>query len=179
MGEDKALLRLGGQYLISRPIQALRTLFEDVRIIGDPERHAGLGLPVISDCVESLGPLSGIYTALENCRTSRALVVACDMPLVRSEFFLLLLQKPREADAVVMQFDDGFLEPLCSLYSRRCLPAIEACLAAGRLKVSNFFEQVNVTYIGERELDREGLSRSIFANVNTREEFERLLDSAS
>ncbi len=179
MGQDKALLCLDGEYLIRRPIRALQALIADVRIVGNPERYQDLRLPVIPDCVESAGPLSGIYTALKNCPTSHALVVACDMPLIHAEFFRLLLQKPRDADAVVMRFDDGFLEPLCCLYSRRSLGAIEAALAMGQLKVSDFFECVNAVYVAEKELDDAGLSRKIFSNVNTQEEFQRLMEEAT
>jgi molybdopterin-guanine dinucleotide biosynthesis protein A len=179
MGEDKALLRLGSEYLIDRPIRALQAVTSDVRIIGLPERYSQFGLPVIPDCVESRGPLSGIYTALKTCPTPHALLLACDMPLICPDFCSLLLRKRPRADVVLVRFDDGFIEPLCSLYSRSCLPIIEASLSAGRLKIADFFERVTVSYVDEQELSKAGLRRNIFSNINTREEFRQLINQVA
>ena len=79
MGKDKALIRLHDRYLIHYPIQVLQQLTTDVRIIGDPSRYGFLGLPVVSDCTKSSGPLSGIYTALKTSPSFFNLIVGCDM----------------------------------------------------------------------------------------------------
>src|SRR5207247_8273774 len=116
MGQDKAFIKLDDAYLIEYPIRVLRQLTNDVRIIGDPNKYAFLGLPVTADCGESKGPLTGIYTALRTSSTLSNLVLACDMPLMRLEFLQLLLKKAPLADVVAMIFDDGILSPLCSIY---------------------------------------------------------------
>ena len=174
MGTDKALLNYRGECLIRYPIRLFQQLSPDVRIIGDPSRYARFGLPVIADCVPSHGPLSGIYTGLKSSSTQYNLFLACDMPLMRPEFFELLFSKSANGDAVVMRFEDGFIEPLCSIYSVACLPAIEANFAAGMFKISHFFSRVAVSYVGEREFQQQGLSREIFTNVNTPEEVRQL-----
>jgi molybdopterin-guanine dinucleotide biosynthesis protein A len=171
MGKDKALLRYRGECLIRYPIRLLQQVSPEVRIIGDPSRYARFGLPVSADCVPSRGPLSGIYTGLKSSSTRYNLFLACDMPLVRPEFFELLFSKSGNGDAVVMRFEDGFVEPLCSIYSVGCLPAIEANFAAGMFKISDFFSRVAVAYVSEKELQQQGLSREIFTNVNTPKEF--------
>jgi molybdenum cofactor guanylyltransferase len=174
MGTDKALLNYRGECLIRYPIRLFQQLSPDVRIIGDPSRYARFGLPVIADCVPSHGPLSGIYTGLKSSSTQYNLFLACDMPLMRPEFFELLFSKSANGDAVVMRFEDGFIEPLCSIYSVACLPAIEANFAAGMFKISHFFSRVAVAYVGEREFQQQGLSREIFTNINTPEQFRQL-----
>src|SRR5215831_10113138 len=63
MGQDKALLKLRDGYLIDYPIRVLRQVTQDIRIIGDPRKYGFLDFPVIPDCVESRGPISGIYSA--------------------------------------------------------------------------------------------------------------------
>jgi len=174
MGQDKAILKLNDTYLIDYPIRVLRQLTNDVRIIGSPNKYAFLGLPVIADWGESKGPLTGIYTALKTSPTFANLVLACDMPLMRVEFFQLLLKRAPQADAALMRFDDGFLEPLCSIYSTTCLQTIEQNLQQQEYKITELLKRVRVSYISEAEIVRLGLSREIFTNVNTHEELARL-----
>ncbi len=175
MGQDKAFLQFRRTSLIDYPIQLLRALTCDVRIIGAPSKYASLGLSVVPDCVESVGPASGIYTALKASPTALALVLACDMPLMRVEFLNLLLTKAPQADAVMMRFEDGWIEPLCATFSTNCLQALEKNLKQRKLKISDFLDLVRVSYISENEIQMLGLSSEIFANVNTPEEFERLV----
>jgi molybdopterin-guanine dinucleotide biosynthesis protein A len=174
MGTDKAFLLYRNEPLIGYSIRTCRSFTSDVRIIGEPARYTGFGLPVIPDSGESLGPLSGIHTALQHSPTRFASITACDMPLIPPEFFTLLLRRIPGPDAVVMRFDNGTVEPLCSIYSSACLPATERSLAEGKLKITDLLSQVEVEYIGEGELEEHGLSPRIFTNVNTPDDLERL-----
>jgi len=167
MGTDKAFLSYRNEPLIHYPIRICQSFTSDVRIIGDPARYACFGLPVIPDSGESLGPLSGIHTALQHSPTHFSFVTACDMPFMSPEFFRLMLRKLPGPDAVVMRFNDGAVEPLCGIYSSTCLAATEQNLAIGKLKITDLLSQVAVDYIGEEELHEHGLSRTIFTNVNT------------
>ena len=174
MGTDKAFLSYRNEPLIRCPIRICQSVTTDVRIIGDPTRYACFGLPVIPDNGESLGPLSGIATALHHSSARFSSIIACDMPLMSPEFFRLMLQKLPGPDAVVMRFDDGTVEPLCGIYSSTCLPVSEQNLATGKLKITELLSQVAVEYIGEEELQARGLSRKIFTNVNAPDDLEHL-----
>jgi molybdenum cofactor guanylyltransferase len=174
MGKDKALLKLHNSYLIDYPIKALQQLTADVRIVGDPEKYGFLKLPVIPDCIESKGPLSGIYSALKASSSLLNLIVGCDMPRISLSFLKLLLGKTLLGDAVMMKFDDGFCEPLCSLYSKACLQVIEENFRQHQYKISEVFSSLKVAYVSEEEITTLGLSREIFTNVNTPEDWERL-----
>jgi molybdopterin-guanine dinucleotide biosynthesis protein A len=175
MGQDKALLQAGSEFLISYPIRVFQSLTPDVRIVGDPQRYSFLGLPVVADCVPSCGPLSGIYTGLKSSSTRINLFLACDMPLMRPELFVLLLSELSDADTAVIRFSDGFIEPLCSIYCTTCLPAIEDSLSVGKFKVSGFFSRIDVAYIEEAKLQEHGFERTMFSNVNTPDEFRQLI----
>jgi len=174
MGTDKAFLSYRNEPLIRGPIRTCQSFATDVRIIGDPARYACFGLPVIPDSGESLGPLSGIHTALHNSPARFSSVIACDMPLVPPEFFRLMLLKLPGPDAVVMRLDDGAVEPLCGIYSLTCLPVTEQNLASGKLKITDLLSQVKVEYITEEELHAQGMSRKIFTNVNTPDDLKQL-----
>jgi len=174
MGQDKALLKLHGSHLIDHSIRVLKQLTPDVRIIGDPPKYDFLKLPVIPDCVESVGPLSGIYTALKASPSFFTLIVGCDMPKISLSFLQLLLGKAHLGDAIMMKFDDGFLEPLCSLYSKACLQAIDENFRRQQHKISEVLRSIKVAYVSEAEIAALGFSREIFTNVNTPEDWEEL-----
>ena len=83
-----------------------------------------------------------------------------------------MLGQRNGCDAVVPQ-PGAFPEPTHALYSRACLPHIEARLQANDLKISGFFEEVRVRYVDEgevRQFDPELLS---FFNVNSPEDLAR------
>jgi molybdopterin-guanine dinucleotide biosynthesis protein A len=167
MGKDKALLRLHNRYLIDYPIQVLQQLTTDVRIIGDPWKYGFLGLPVVSDCLKSNGPLSGIYTALKISPSFFNLIVGCDMPRIALSFLKLLLGKAKHGDIIMMKFEDGIVEPLCALYSKACLEAIESSFRQQQHQVTSISATVKTVYVSESEISALGLTRDIFANVNT------------
>jgi molybdopterin-guanine dinucleotide biosynthesis protein A len=174
MGTDKAFLSYHNEPLIRNPIRTCQSVTTDVRIIGDPARYACFGLPVIPDSGESLGPLSGIHTALQHSSSRFSSVIACDMPLMPPAFFRLMLLRLPGPDAVVMRFNDGAVEPLCGIYSLTCLPVTEQNLATGKLKITDLLSQVKVEYITEEELHAQGMSRKIFTNVNTPDDLKQL-----
>jgi molybdopterin-guanine dinucleotide biosynthesis protein A len=174
MGRDKAFLSYRNEPLIQSPIRTCQSVTTDVRIIGEPARYACFGLPVIPDSGESLGPLSGIHTALQHSSSRFSSVIACDMPLIPPAFFRLMLLKLPGPDAVVMRFNDGAVEPLCGIYSLTCLPVTEQNLVSGKLKITDLLSQVQVEYITEEELHAQGLSRKIFTNVNTPDDLKQL-----
>jgi molybdopterin-guanine dinucleotide biosynthesis protein A len=59
----------------------------------------------------------------------------------------------------------GF-EPLCAYYSPACLPAIERCLDAGKLRVIAFFDDVRVGRLSADSVRTYGDPEHNFFNVN-------------
>ena len=166
MGRDKALLEIGGQPLIRSAVNLLKTLTDQVVILGPTEKYGFLGLPVLPDLVPSRGPLSAIYTGLERSETAVNLFLACDMPLMDGTFLKLLAERAPLGDAVLMRLDDGSLEPLCAVYNRSCLPAVKANYERQRFKLSDLFPELRTRYLNEADLQDLGLDRRIFTNLN-------------
>src|SRR5207253_602074 len=72
----------------------------------------------------------------------------------------------RDADVVVPRTAAGY-HPLCAVYRRECAETIARRLAAGRLKVSDLFDDVRTRVVATRELERFGDPDRLLANVNT------------
>ena len=177
LGRDKAVEPFGGQPLIRRVIERVAPLADEiVVVVADTARGQALPLDaehrVAVDIYPEGGSLGGIFSGLSAANTDWGLVVACDMPFLNVPLLEYMLGQRNGCDAVVPQ-PGAFPEPTHALYSRACLPHIEARLQANDLKISGFFEEVRVRYVDEgevRQFDPELLS---FFNVNSPEDLAR------
>ena len=174
MGQDKAWIPFEGRPLIARVIDVLREVADEVFIVANDERYAGLGLRVVPDRFPDGGALGGIATGVGSARHERVLVAACDMPFLRADLWRLLLDRAEGADAVVPK-SAGEYETLHALYTKACLPHMERALSSGRLRVISFFPDVRVVEVGEADLRAVDPGLRAFTNVNTPEELAALL----
>ncbi len=175
MGKDKALIRWNGETLLSRAASLLGPLCESVAVIGPRARYAsaGVSLEILEDAVEPCGPLGGILAGLRHSPREYALFLACDLPMMSSKFlhYLVGAALAERPDVAVPVDAAGEYQPLCAMYSRNCLPSIEQAMAAGKLKVSLFYDTVGkLRVIGTGEIRRFSPDFKIFTNVNTPEE---------
>lgn len=143
MGRDKALLPAGGITLVERIASRVAEAAGCVTLVGEPERYHSLGLPVVADLMEHCGPLGGVYTALKLDMAEWNLIAACDMPDLTIKLLTELLNAAKAADAtcLVAQTDAG-LHPLCAVYHRRALPAVEAALARKSFRMHDLLSAV-------------------------------------
>ena len=80
--------------------------------------------------------------------------------------------RARVHDAVVPVVE-GRPEPIHAAYSRACLEPIRAKLAADRLKISGFFDDVSVHYFTEDRLRRIDPDLLSFFNINTQQDLKK------
>lgn len=175
MGEDKALIEVSGQTLVARLLGLVKSVCENSTLIGPRDRYSGLGLDVeiIEDVVEPCGPLGGILTGLRHSKHEYALILACDLPFMTDRFlrYLVGATMVEQPDIAVPVDGSGEYQPLCAVYSRACLPAIESSIAARQYKVSSFYASARkLRVIGTGEIRRFSPDFRIFTNVNTPEE---------
>ncbi len=174
MGQNKALIPFLGQPLISRVIDRVAGLGDELLITtNQPELFEFTGLPTFPDIYPGEGALSGLYTALSAAGQPLVAVVACDMPFASAALLKAQLKVLEEqgADGVVPRSKDGF-EPFHAVYRRDpCLQAVKQALEAGEKRLISWFPKVNLvifTLEQAAEVDPEG---EAFINVNTPEEW--------
>lgn len=185
-GVQKGLLDVCGRTILDLAIETLSGLFDDLLVVcKDPapleahlQGHAGR-VRVALDSFEARSSLTGIHAALQNARHPHCFVMACDAALVRPALVRALLDHLRpEDDVVIPRKPDGYVEPLCAIYSRRCLAHIAAQLAADNFKIINFFGQVQVRPLPVEALLRADPDLVSFLNANTPEDLRKLRDTA-
>ncbi len=177
LGRDKALLELEGQPLITRTLDVLAQLADDLIIVTSMAPHLfPRSARVVADRYVGAGVLAGVHAGLLAARGELALVVACDMPFLNLDLLRYIISLARDADVVVPRWTD--VEPLHAVYRpATCLGPIEGALARGERRIVSFYRdevrEVRVRYVERAEITRfdpQGLS---FFNVNGPEDWER------
>jgi molybdenum cofactor guanylyltransferase len=169
MGEDKATLLFDGATLTERVYERAKRIFRQVFLVSSQHKVlVGLDIPVVADCLPAKSPLVGIASALLHADTPYVFVLGCDMPYIREEGLLWVMNQAQGEDVVIPRTAKG-LEPLHAVYSKACLaPAL--CLAErGRLRIADLLPYVKVK---ELKIDGSfnGNGLSVFTNINSRED---------
>jgi molybdopterin-guanine dinucleotide biosynthesis protein A len=164
MGQDKALLMLQGQTLLTRTSALLSSWgCAKVCVSGHyPE------LPSIPDNGE--GPLSGILACLEHEPAPVLLFIPVDMPFMTSHYLDLLFNALRtREDLPGVSFADARF-PLLLTNNARIRNTLTALLAAGKRTPLSLYERLGVLQL---PLDMQ--DRPAFDNTNTPEQWQAAL----
>jgi molybdopterin-guanine dinucleotide biosynthesis protein MobB len=169
MGQDKAFAEFGGGTLIEWVLDRVAGLFPHAFIVAkEVSRYRDLGLPVVADALPASSPTVGVYSAVLAAPTDRTLCLGCDLPFVTPEVLIALAERSAGHEALV-PCDGGWLQPLCAVYSRATLGALEEMLTADERRIDLIFERVATEYVDVAELGL-GDSGRLFLNVNTQAE---------
>lgn len=136
MGQDKALLQVGGRSLVEVALDKLRSIGVDTPRIAGARADLSSHAPVVPDLHPGCGPLSGIEAALAASSQPLNLFLPVDMPLLPARFLSWMLVRAEITGALVtVPGFNGRPQPLCAVYHRDLLPLIGASLVAGNYKV--------------------------------------------
>jgi molybdopterin-guanine dinucleotide biosynthesis protein A len=166
MGRDKARLAVGSCLLVEDVAAKVRFLTRNVALIGETQRYRDLPFECFEDLRQYQGPLAGIETALAMGRGEWNLIVACDMPNLRTEWLAALIAEARKTpcDCIVLKDAKAKIHPLCGIWRASCLPVVRRALDAHRPKVMDLLAELPTAYMPVG---------ATIANVNTPEDWDR------
>ena len=178
MGRDKCELTLNGQTFVERISDRMAPVTSSITVVGSLVSQSRLSQ--VADVYPGWGALGGVHSALANCLSEWALVVACDFPFVTTNLFARMNDLSENSDAVAPVQADGVPQPLCTLYrAGPCLAQAEQLIKSGERKPIALLQSVRTRWIDFDELaDLEG-SESFFYNINTPEDYARILKGES
>ncbi len=176
---DKSCLEISGEKLISRIIRSLEGIFAETFVITrTPENHPELNVRLVGDIFAARSSLTGIHSALHHSRTEHVFVTACDSPFLNRELIAELLSRVEADDDVIIPMHcDGFYEPLCAVYSKRCLPFIEQNLQDNIFQIIRFFPEVRVRAVETEVLKLKDKALETFVNINTPDQLVRVQET--
>ncbi len=155
MGRDKALLPWNGQPLLLHMFGLVEAAAGAAIVLGPDARYGALCHGACWDDLHpGLGPLGGLETALAQTRADWNLVVSIDIPEVTQPLLRSLLDAASEtaAQAVAVRDPGSFegnsqVHPLCAVYHRNCLPAVEDSIRKGDYRMTNLLKRLTVDYL--------------------------------
>ncbi|MBN1932820.1 MAG: molybdenum cofactor guanylyltransferase [Desulfobacterales bacterium] len=167
-GRDKAFLPIGGQRIIDRMYSVFKNLFEEIILVtNDPLQYLEWDFKIVTDIFPIRSSLTGIHAGLYFSTNPYAFIAACDAPFLKREVIEAIAnQNDPRFDVVIPETSKG-LEPLCAVYSKRCLSPIERQLAVQDFKIRRFFPKNRVKKISEQLLRQKDPTLLSFFNINT------------
>jgi molybdopterin-guanine dinucleotide biosynthesis protein A len=99
--------------------------------------------------------------------------VACDIPFLQKGLVQTILDNIEPGIDIVIPETSKGLEPLCSVYSKKCLKPVEQQLIKQQLKIRHVFQKVRVKKLPEPILRKADPDLISFSNINTPEDLAR------
>lgn len=173
-GEPKAFYKLNGKYFYESSIDASQEYVSNSIVVSHPALYktfqSQLHLDVILDDYkyQGLGPLAGIYSALNYVQADQYLVLPCDIPYMGKSVIKVLIEQAelhKNKDAIV-PIVDGRKQPLIAVYRHRCLPIIKNLLDQNQLKMGILLQSVDTLYVEENMFT----DLTLFQNINRKED---------
>ena len=175
MGEDKALIEVGGRRLVDHAVALLTA-------VADPAIEVGPGwssLPAVREDPPGSGPLAALSAGAAALRAAghdgSVLVLAVDMPRVGVELLRFLAGRVGTATAVPRA--GGHPQPMCARYGPDVLAAVDERLAAGGRSLRDLLETLApsgaVSWVEPEEWEPVA-GPEAFADVDTPEDLRRL-----
>jgi len=129
---------------------------------------------VVEDIFDVRSALSGVHAGLVRAVNRHSFVVACDTPLLNPDLVKRLVQEGYDDDDVVVPKKGKYLEPLCAVYSKACIPYIEDLLKKRNVKISNLFPLVKAREVDVCRINQDDPDLLSFINVNTPGELDKV-----
>jgi len=167
MGADKGLKELCGKPLITYAIKVLSGLCSEIVISSSSDAYQLFGLQVIADKLQGIGPMGGIYSALEQSKTEKNLVLSCDLPFVSEGLLSFILENSIGYQVAVPWQGSRHYEPLCGFYNLSVLDRMGSYIAKGNYKLPDLFEEININRLTINS-NMDFYEEHLFLNVNSK-----------
>ena len=173
-GTEKALLQVGGVRLLDRIYDIYTELFEEIILVtNSPQKYLDWDLLIVPDLFPIRSSLTGIHAGLFFMTNPFAFISACDTPFLKKEVVETVIERIESDIDIVMPKTSAGFEPLCAVYSRRCLETAQQHLEQEKLKVIKAFRKSRMKTISEKVLRQKDPDLLSFFNINTSDDLQR------
>lgn len=169
MGRDKAQLKINTNIsFIEKLAYEFNGFGEKYLSANKSQDYQIQGFRNVSDIIEDIGPLGGIYSVLNISLKDYVLFLPCDMPLMTKDAILYLLSKWRGEDICIASSEYG-RQPLVGIYSKNCINVIKQLFSEGAHKPGMLLSRMNSKVVDMSAFEE------CFANINTMEDYKKII----
>ena len=168
-GSNKAMANFDGKSFLEHSIELLTPFCKEVIISGKKELYEHTGLTVWEDIYPNIGPLGGIYTALNYSATSSVLIVSCDMPFITSDILAKMINSDSDY-SVLGWFSEGNGGQFPLLLSKTILNEVKQLIDEKQYRMKQLFHLER-----SHQLEIPDKWKPYFININTVREYKNIL----
>jgi len=121
----KPLINLGGKQIIIRINEVLKEMFSEIILVirknqsdDIPNLGMAMGMHIVEDVYPDIGPISGIYTGLNESINNKIFVIGGDYPFLSRELILEMIQKSNNNKSVFVK-NKNIINPLHGIYIKK------------------------------------------------------------
>jgi molybdopterin-guanine dinucleotide biosynthesis protein A len=167
-GHNKAFIRVHRKRIIDRLYEVFSDLFDEIILVtNQPLQFLEWDLTIVTDLFSVRSSLTGIHAGLFYMKHPFAFFSACDTPFLKKELIETLIENIEQKIDIVMPETAAGFEPLCAIYSKRCLKPAEQHLKENKLKIQWAFRGNRIKNIPENILRKKDPDLVSFFNINT------------
>ncbi len=173
-GEEKALIHVGQRQILDHLSDIFCDLFDErILITNNPMKYLAWDFKLATDIFPIRSSLTGIHAGLFFTTNPYIFVTACDTPFLKKEIVEFLMANIQSGVDVIIPETDAGLEPLCAVYSTKCLKPVEHNLRQQKLKIQEFFKKLRIKRIPEKDLKTIDPDLISFFNINSPADLQR------
>jgi molybdenum cofactor guanylyltransferase len=170
-GKNKAFISVGGMRILDRLYRIFSDLFNEIILVtNDPEQFIKWDLTIVTDIFQVRSSLTGIHTGLFYMKNSFGFFTACDIPFLSKDLVAILIENIEANKDIIMPETTAGLEPLCAIYSKRCLNTAEHHIKQNKFKIQRALGKHRWKIIPESQLRAKDPELLSFFNINTPED---------
>jgi len=173
-GREKAFLRIGADRILDRIYRIFDDLFDEIILVtNNPVQFIEWDFNIVTDLFDIRSSLTGIHAGLFYATNPHVFFSACDVPFLNKGLVEAVLEEIDDRIDIVIPETSAGREPMCAVYSRRCLATAEQHLKKQKLKIQMAFRKSRIKTISEKKLREKDPELLSFFNINTPQDLER------
>lgn len=173
-GKEKAFIQVGGKRILDRLYRVFSDLFDEIILVtNEPLKYIEWDFNIVTDLFSNRSSLTGIHAGLFYMKNPFGFFSACDTPFLKKEVVETIVEYIDSNVDLVMPETSSGMEPLCAVYSKRCLKAAEDHLRQNKYKIQLALRKKRIKKIPESILRAADPSLVSFFNINTPQDLDR------
>ncbi|KHD85249.1 molybdenum cofactor guanylyltransferase [Heyndrickxia ginsengihumi] len=172
-GDEKAIAKWNDKLFISYSLEAVNHVEQTIIVTRDDllskvPQLANVQLITDAEAYKGKGPLAGIYSGMTRAEAEWYVVLPCDTPWINKTIMKQLQAYCDGQFEAIVSKVNGCMQPLIGIYHRRLKEKIKEKLEKNELRMKQLLSECIVKEVHFSE-------EKLFANINTKEEYENLL----